>query len=189
MCQRAQQDFPAHPGVLQLLAWLCLQHGDAAAAQQHAWASLALRPDHPPTLKLATDATLANAALLRASGRTEEAAQLIQQLVAQTPQPAAAWFELALLRQDLGQLDLAAQALHRVLALQPQRFDAWVNLGIVWQEADRLDDAKAAYGRALQLHPPAFGRIAHALCAAPHGELWVDLPALRQHLLACAAPA
>jgi tetratricopeptide (TPR) repeat protein len=188
LCQRAQQDFPPHPGVLQLLAWLCWQQGNAAAGLQHAQASLALRPHHAPTLKLVADTTLASAALLRASGRRVEAAQLLQQLVAQTPQLAAAWFELALVRQDLGQWDLAAQALQQLLAGQPQRVDAWVNLGIVCQDAGRLADAKAAYGRALQLHPAEFGRIAHALAASPQGEVWLDLPALHQHLLACAAP-
>lgn len=188
LCQRAQHDFPPHPGVLQLLAWLCLQQGDAAAAQQHAQASLALRPHHPPTLTLAGDAGLANAARLRAAGRLTDAAHLLQQLLVQSPQLAPAWFELALVHQDLGQLDEAAQALQHLLVGQPERVDAWVNLGIVWQDAGRLADAKAAYGRALQLHPPEFGRIAHALAASPQGELWLDLPALHQHLLACAAP-
>lgn len=187
LCRRAQLDFPPHAGVLQLLGWLCLQQGEAAAAQQHAQASLALRSQHPPTLKLAGDAALASAAKLRAGGRPAEAAQLIQQVLAHAPERAAAWFELALLRQDLGQLPEAAQALQEVLTLQPQRVDAWVNLGIVWQEAGQLDRAKAAYGHALQLHPPEFGRIAHALAASPHGELWVDLAALRQHLTDSAA--
>jgi hypothetical protein len=48
----------------------------------------------------------------------------------------------------------------------------------VLQEAGRMVEAMRAYGRAYRLREGSFGRIAHALSAAPMGQLWPDLDAL-----------
>ena len=148
LCEQADAMYPSHPAVQQLLAVISLQAGDAAQASRHAEASLALRADHLPTLRVAADA----------------------------------WFQVALLRQDLHDLDGAEQALRRVLELNPDRAEAETNLGIVLQEQGRIDDAMRAYGRAYRLREDSFGRIAHALAAAPVGRLWLDLDALRAEL-------
>jgi hypothetical protein len=42
--------------------------------------------------------------------------------------------------------------------------------------------AKTAYRLALTLRPDTFGRVAQALAAAPTGEVWLDLAALRHSL-------
>ena len=42
--------------------------------------------------------------------------------------------------------------------------------------------AKTAYRLALRLQPDTFGRIAQALAAAPIGEVWLDIAALRGSL-------
>ena len=76
----------------------------------------------------------------------------------------------------------AAAAYEAVLRLDPDRAEAALNLGTVRQEAGDLPGAKAAYARAVRSRPDSFGRIAQALPAAPKGELWLDLRALRQDL-------
>ena len=148
LCEQAAAAYPSQPAVLQLLAVISLQEGEVAQASRHAEASLALRPDHSPTQRVAADA----------------------------------WFRVALLRQDLLDLGGAEQALRRVLELNPERADAETNLGIVLQERGRIDDAMRAYGRAYRLREDSFGRIAHALAAAPVGRLWLDLGALQDEL-------
>ena len=64
----------------------------------------------------------------------------------------------------------------------PARAEVEVNLAIVLQEAGRMDEALRAYGRAYRLREDSFGRIAHALSAAPVGRLWLDLDVLRHAL-------
>lgn len=177
VCDQAVAAWPPHPAVLQLLALLDLQAGRAAAALVQARESLALRPDHVPTLLVLGDAALALRDLPEASRALERAAALASDL----PE---AWFKVSLVRQDLRDHDGAIAALERVLAAQPTRVDALVNLGIVLQEAGRLDDALRAYGRAYRLHAGAFGRIAHALATPGTGRLWLELDDLRAELAA-----
>jgi tetratricopeptide (TPR) repeat protein len=181
LCQQLLAAGGLDPAVLQLLAVLSQRRGDAATALRCGEASLALRPDHAPTLAVTVDAA-------RACGALPQARQGLQRLLALQPGQTAAWFQLALVCQDLGDLDAAAAALQRLLQLAPERADAAVNLGIVRQEQGRLAEAMQAYGHAYRLLPECFGRIAHALASAPCGALWLDLAALRQ-ALADAAPA
>lgn len=174
LCEHALEAFAPHPAVQQLLALLDLQQGDVAAARTHAAISLALRPDHLPTLLLAGNAA-------RAAGALGEALQAFERVVALTPDHAEAWFEIGLVRQDLHDLDGAASAFRRVLELAP-RAEVEVNLGIVLQEAGRFDDAMRAYGRAFRLRDDTFGRIAHALATPSVGRLWLNLDELRKAL-------
>ena len=174
LCEHALLQGP-HAGAHQLIAVLALQQGDAAAAQAHAAQSLALRPDHPPTLAVAGDAALA---LRDAAG----AVRAFERVAALVPTNADAWFKLALARQDARDLDGAAAALHESLRLKPDSPEAEVNLGIVLQDAGRLDEAMAAYGRAYRLRKETFGRIAHALATPSVGHLYLDLEDLRAAL-------
>ena len=180
VCALAQSTHPAHPAVLQLLALLALQDGDSQAARRCAEASLALRPGHSPTLLLAGQAQ-------HACGALHAALHSFEQLAATTPRDPQAWFQIALVRQDLRDLHGAEAALQRVLQLAPHRADALVNLGIVLQEQGQLDAALQAYGRAYVLREDTFGRIAHALVSASVGRLWLDLDALRATLRGAAA--
>jgi len=177
VCDKAVAEYPAHPAIHQLLALLDLQSGDAAGAARHAASSLALRPDHVPTLFVAGEAALA---LRDAAG----AARDLERASTLAPTHADAWFSLSQARHDLGDLPGSELALRRVLALKPDRADAFVNLGIVLQEQGRMDDALVAYGRAYRLRGETFGRIAHALATPRSGRLWLDLDALRAELSA-----
>ena len=177
VCARAPS---AHPAVQQLLAVLDLQDGDVPGARRHAEASLGLRPGHVPTLLIAGQAQ-------HACGAFRAAQQSFEQAVAGAPGDHAAWFHLALVRQDLRNLAGAESALRRVLQLAPGRADALVNLGIVLQDRGQLDAALQAYGRAYRLRDETFGRIAHALASANVGRLWLDLDALRATLRGAAA--
>ena len=115
-------------------------------------------------------------------GQLRPALRTLEHAVGLAPDHADAWFQLALVRQDLRDLDGAAQALRRVLQLMPKRAEAEVNLGIVLQESGRIDEALRAYGRAYRQREETFGRIAHALATANVGRLWLDLDELRAAL-------
>lgn len=179
LCDQALAAHAPHPAVLQLLAFLMLQDGEIAQAREHVAQSLAMRPAHRPTLALAGD-------IARAAGEPAEALACFERAHGLQPERAerrhavgAAWFELALKRQDAGDLAGAAAALRSALFLLPQYAEAEVNLGIVLQESGDIDGAMQAYGRAYRLREDTFGRIAHALTAANTGRLWLDLDALR----------
>jgi len=217
LCEQALAAAPAgagHPAIHQMLAVLCMQAADAPAARRHIQASLATRPDHLPSLKIAGDAARATGdwrdarrcyeqVLAQEPGRPDVALALadallalhdaaacervLADLVGRAPSLHDAWFRLSLVRQDLGDFDGAIDALHRVLALTPHHAEAEVNLGIVLQETGRIDDAMQAYGRAYRLREDTFGRIAHALSTPRVGRLWLDLDTLRAALRAAAA--
>lgn len=213
LCEHARTQYPPHPAVLQLLARLQLEAGAPEDAGASIAESLALRPDHGPSLLLAGDVARANGDIakalihheravallpgreqplhalgltLKAAGREAEAAQALRQAAALAPAHGGIWFELALLLQDLRDYEGAADALRQVLRVSPPRAEVEVNLGIVLQEVGRVDEAMQAYGRAYRLNADTFGRIAHALATAPAGRLWLDLEDLRAALLAVA---
>jgi tetratricopeptide (TPR) repeat protein len=180
LCEHALTHFAPHPAVHQLLALLDLQQGNATDAREHATASLVLRADHVPTLLLAADAA-------RALGAPTDAQRHLERVIALAPTHADAWFQLALVRQDARDFQGAESALREVLRLAPPRAEVEVNLGIVLQEAGKLDEAMRAYGRAYRAGEETFGRIAHALAAAPVGCLWLNLAELRAALRATPA--
>lgn len=180
LCAHAASFLPPHPAVLQLFAVIELRGGRASQARFHAAASLALRPDHIPTLIVASDAA-------RAEGDFAAASDILERVVTLSPAHVNAWFQLALVRQDLHDLPGAVAALHEVLLREPERADAEVNLGIVLQEEGNLEEAMRAYGRAYRLREDTFGRIAHALSTPNVGRLWLNLEALRVALNECAA--
>lgn len=120
--------------------------------------------------------------LARELGRLGEARDAFADAARRDPASPRALFLLGMAAQDLHDLPAAAAAYRAVLSLDPDRAEAAVNLGTVLQDAGDLAGAKAAYARALKSRPDSFGRIAQALPAAPKGELWLDLGALRHHL-------
>jgi tetratricopeptide (TPR) repeat protein len=98
------------------------------------------------------------------------------------PQAGRGWFASGLLAQEGRDWPAAIAAYRKALAAEPGLAEAAVNLGIVLQETGALGEARAAYAQALHLRADTFGRIAQALSAAPSGEVWLDLAALRQSL-------
>ena len=160
---------------------------DAAKAQCRK--AIATRAPHAAVLQLM-------ALLCLQDGELAEACRHIAHSLALRPGHAPslqiagdAWFQLALVQQDRREFAAAAESLRCVLRLAPQRAEAEVNLGIVLQEAGDVDAAMSAYGRAYRMRADTFGRIAHALAAAPQGRLWLDLGRLREHLRGAASPA
>lgn len=121
--------------------------------------------------------------LLFHCNRMTEAVIALQKALSIDPDRPVAWFRLGVVRQDKGDLEGAAVAYRTALTHRPEFPEAETNLGVVLQEQGALAEAKAAYGRAIALDSSTFGRIAQALCMAPSGELWLDLGALKSHLL------
>jgi tetratricopeptide (TPR) repeat protein len=119
---------------------------------------------------------------LRRMSDTERAAVALERAVALAPDNSDAWFAAGLVRQDQREFGSAADAYRRALELQPDLAEAAVNLGICHQENRDMAAAKTAYRLALKLRPDTFGRVAQALAAAPMGEVWLDLAALRHSL-------
>jgi tetratricopeptide (TPR) repeat protein len=110
-----------------------------------------------------------------------EAAVLLEAAVAGDC-PASAWFDLGVVRQDLGDHPGAAVAYRQALTKNPAYAEAAVNLGIVLQECGELDSAMSAYQTAYRLRPATFGTIAMALTSARNGRLWLNEEALRDLL-------
>jgi tetratricopeptide (TPR) repeat protein len=119
---------------------------------------------------------------LRRMSDTERAAVALERAVALAPDNSDAWFAAGLVRQDQREFGSAADAYRHALELQPDLAEAAVNLGICHQENGDMAAAKTAYRLALKLRPGTFGRVAQALAAAPMGEVWLDLAALRHSL-------
>jgi len=118
----------------------------------------------------------------RRSGNAEHAAASVARAVALAPTNSNAWFVLGLVQQDKRNFAAAADAYRRALEILPDFAEAAVNLGTCHQETGDIAAAKAAYRVALQLRPETIGRIAQALAAAPTGEVWLDVSALRDSL-------
>lgn len=119
---------------------------------------------------------------LRRIGDRENAAAALERAVTLPTATSDTWFALGLIRQDKRDFGSAAEAYCRALKIRPDFAEAAVNLGICHQEAGDMAGAKVAYGLALTLRSDTFGRIAQALAAAPVGEVWLDLAALRRSL-------
>jgi tetratricopeptide (TPR) repeat protein len=114
-------------------------------------------------------------------GNLDGAASLLERAVAGDC-PASTWFNLGVVRQDLGDHAGAATAYRQAVAKNPTYAEAAVNLGIALQESGELDSAMAAYQTAYRSSPTTFGTIAMALTSAPNGRLWLNEQALRDLL-------
>jgi tetratricopeptide (TPR) repeat protein len=115
------------------------------------------------------------------AGALSEASQLLERAVAGDC-PASAWFDLGVVRQDLGDQPGAAAAYRQALTKNPAYAEAAVNLGIALQESGDLDAAMRAYQAGYRIRPATFGTIAMALTSAPNGKLWLNEQALRELL-------
>jgi tetratricopeptide (TPR) repeat protein len=146
---------------------------DAVAAYR---AATDMAPDHSEALRKL-------GLCLRRCGFADAAATL-ERAVGCDQNNSDAWFAFALVKQDQRDFGVAADAYRRALEIRPDFAEAAVNLGTCYQDIGDIAAAKASYRLALRLRPQTFGRIAQALAAAPTGEVWLDVAALR-HSLAC----
>ena len=135
--------------------------------------------DHAPDN---SEAPLKLGLCLRRMSDAESAAAPLERAVVLAPNSSEAWFAVGLVRQDKRDFGSAVDAYRRALELRPDFAEAAVNLGICLQESGDIAAAKMAYRLALRLRPDTFGRVAQALAAAPMGEVWLDLAALRHSL-------
>jgi tetratricopeptide (TPR) repeat protein len=130
------------------------------------------------------DATLQLALCLQHLGDVAAARVGLEAAVAKNPTEGRGWFALGLIAQENRDWPAAIAAYQKALSVQPHLPEAAVNLGIALQEIGDLAAARASYRQALELRADTFGRVAQALTAAPTGELWLDLMALRASLAA-----
>lgn len=128
------------------------------------------------------DAALQLGLSLQQQGDVAGARAALEDAAALSPSEGRGWFALGLLAQESRDWPAAISSYRQALAAGPNLAEAAVNLGIVLQETGDVAAARAAYGQALALRADTFGRIAQALTAAPVGELWLDLAALRSSL-------
>ncbi|RQP23779.1 tetratricopeptide repeat protein [Piscinibacter terrae] len=163
----------AHPGALQLQAVLLRSRGSLDEALQAIEASLRLRPDHGPSVELASQLCHEVGRARHAAGDMTGARQAFERCVALVPTACESWFALALVQQDLHALDEARHALLQLLALHPQHGRARLNLGIIEQQLGSLDDAMRHFGRANREDPSALPRILGALSSERCGCLWL----------------
>lgn len=144
LCEHAMQAHPPHPAVQQLLAVIALQRGDAAGATEFTSASLALRPDHAPTLRVAADAWFQLSMARHEQGDLEGEEQALRQVLRAAPERVEAEVNLGIVLQDRGNIEAAMQAYGRAYRLREDCFGriahalATPNVGRLWLELDDL---------------------------------------------------
>lgn len=147
LCEHAVQAHPPHPAVQQLLAVMALQRGDAAGATEFASASLALRPAHAPTVRVASDAWFQLSIERQARGDSAGEEHALRQVLALSPERAEAAVNLGVVLQERGAIDEAMGAYGRAYRLREDCFGriahalAVANTGRLWLN---LDDLRAA---------------------------------------------
>ena len=147
VCEQAIAMHPPHPAVQQLLAVINLQEGDAAAAADLAAASLALRPDHAPTLRVAADAWFQRSLARHEAGDLAGEAQALREVLSYAPERVEALVNLGIALQDNGELAEATRAYGRAYRACENTFGriahalASGNVGRLWLS---LDDLRAA---------------------------------------------
>jgi tetratricopeptide (TPR) repeat protein len=171
---RASRAAPS--GDLHLRRGALLQKLDRATEAAEAFrAAQALEPNN-------FEAALQMGLSLQRLGDHAGARRSLEQAMALDPKAGRGWFAFGLLAQEGRDWPAAIAAYRKALDAQPDLAEATVNLGIVLQETGDLAAARTAYAKALHLRADTFGRIAQALSAAPCGEVWLDLAALRESL-------
>jgi tetratricopeptide (TPR) repeat protein len=144
LCEQAVARHPPHPAVQQLLAVISLQDGDAAAAVELAAASLALRPGHAPTLRLAADAWFQLSLARHDAGDLAGEALALREVLRFAPERVEAEVNLGIALQDGGQIDEAMRAYGRAYRAREDTFGriahalASANVGRLWLSLDEL---------------------------------------------------
>jgi tetratricopeptide (TPR) repeat protein len=158
---------------------------DAALAAQQASEILKAVPDHPPAVLLLARAR-------RKSGELDAALAIIETLVRQQPNWAAAHCEFGLALAQAGRGDEAIAALERTVALKPDHPEAWRLLADHLMAVGETERGDAAYARHIQcstrdplLQQAASAMIENDIPAAEHllksqlKKVPTDVPAIR----------
>lgn len=144
LCDQARAAHPPHPAVLQLLAVIDLQQGDAAAAVDAATTSLALRPDHAPTLRVAADASFALSLQRHAARDLVGEVNALREVLRLAPERVEAEVNLGIALQDAGEIAEAMRAYGRAFRLRDDSFGriahalATPNHGRLWLDLNQL---------------------------------------------------
>jgi tetratricopeptide (TPR) repeat protein len=147
LCEHAVAAHPPHPAVQQLLAVIALQEGEAATAAELAAASLALRPGHAPTLRVAADAWFQLSLARHEAGDPVGEARALREVLRFAPDRVEAEVNLGIALQDEGKIEEAMRAYGRVYRAREETFGriahalASANVGRLWLS---LDDLRAA---------------------------------------------
>jgi tetratricopeptide (TPR) repeat protein len=174
LAQRAPQD----ASVRQLMAAVAIQKSEPAVAESWALSSLAVRPDHYPTLLLAAQAARALGHLPAALGRFTRASELepgrpeaafgaamiaisvkpggsgpiVEDLLRRFPENGAGWAEIGRILERSGQFELAVDAFAAAMKTQPSA-NLYLRAGSALQALGRRGEAATFYQKALQLDP------------------------------------
>ncbi|MDJ0812363.1 MAG: tetratricopeptide repeat protein [Woeseiaceae bacterium] len=122
-------------------AFAAFQAGDIAAAESAYREALAISPRHPNALQ-------SLAAILHATGRQDEAADMYDTLLAVEPDNAAA---AAALLNSRGNVDVSG--LKHLVQRHPDSGQLYFALGVQYSEQGKWGEARAAFADALRLEP------------------------------------
>jgi len=118
------------------------------------------------------------------AGQAEEAARLLESILAEAPGFARGWSLLGFLDGLGGRFARAVERLERAVALAPAEAESWLYLARAYARLDRAAEAIAAYGRVTALAP------GHAEANAELGALHLgrgELERALEHLQRAAA--
>jgi len=144
VCEQALATHAPHPAVQQLLAVISLQQGEAESAAALAAASLALRPGHPPTLRVAADAWFQLSLARHEQGDPVGERQALREVLRLAPERVEAEVNLGIALQDAGELDEAMRAYGRAFRLREDSFGRIAHalssapVGRLWLDLDAL---------------------------------------------------
>lgn len=94
-----------------------------------------------------------SAAVEMRAGRLGEAAGLLRQVLATSPDHAASLEKLGIISFQLNDQAGAEEMLRRAVSVQPENESAWNNLGVVLEARGGFADAEECYRRAIALNP------------------------------------
>jgi tetratricopeptide (TPR) repeat protein len=174
LCGQLTAGKPDDPAVHQLAATVAFQRGRLEDAGRWIDSSLALRPDHPPSLTLSGRIARAVGDLPRATARFRRANLL------SPSQPEAAFQLCAILLQ---QRDQEAQLLlARLLVRFPAEADGWREIGDTLQAVGQAEAAATAYARAAGNSSDPKHQVRLGLCLKSLGRLDGAVTAFQQAL-------
>lgn len=133
------------PSTLQQ-AWALYAGGERATAESLCRAILAREGGDVGAMSLL-------GIILAQSRLTQEAAELLEQVAARTPQDPAAHNNYGNVLRDLGRYLKALSSYDRAIVIRPDYAEAHYNRGVTLHDLQRQDEALASYNRAVALAP------------------------------------
>ncbi|MBI3325019.1 MAG: tetratricopeptide repeat protein [Candidatus Omnitrophica bacterium] len=142
----AHQLEPANPRFLRRLVRAAILDNDVASARPLVNELLRLDPAGAETQQY-------EAVMLLHEGAYDRAAIALERIVAQAPENAAAWNNLAIAYRHLGYHERSAQALDKAASLNKHSPAIQTNLGVEAAQTKDWEQARAALSAAVQLQP------------------------------------